>query len=65
MTALQIVQLIITLGPGALELIPKLQAMWTRPVLSTEEVLDICQVARKSYDDYTAGSAAAVILGKQ
>jgi len=46
-------------------LIPKLQAMWTRPVLSTEEVLDICQVARKSYDDYTAGSAAAVILGKQ
>jgi hypothetical protein len=52
MPASIIAQLIIALGPTALELIPKLAAVWTKQDLSVEEVLELCKVARKSYDEY-------------
>lgn len=52
MTPQILVQLIVTLGPLALELIPKLAAVWHKETLTTEEVLKICSVSEKSYDDY-------------
>ena len=54
MTAQLIAQLIIMLGPVALELIPKLTALWQKPVLTPEEVLELCAPAKRSYDDYLA-----------
>ena len=54
MNAQLIAQLIIALGPVALELIPKLAALWQKPVLTPEEILALCAPAKKSYDDYVA-----------
>jgi hypothetical protein len=56
MTAATIAQLIIALGPSALELIPKLAGIWSKPELTVDEVVDICKGARQSYD---AGLAEA------
>ncbi len=50
MPAPLIAQLIIALGPTALELIPKLTAVWTKPALTPDEVTEMCASARKSYD---------------
>lgn len=55
MTPQIIVQLIVTLGPLALELIPKLAELWHKETLTPEEVLEICTVSEKSYDDYVKG----------
>ncbi len=52
MNAATIAQLIIVLGPTALELIPKLAAVWTRPELTAEEILALCAPAKKSHDQY-------------
>jgi hypothetical protein len=52
MTAPVIAQLIIALGPTALELIPKLAATWTKEELTVEEILAMCAPAKKSYDQY-------------
>lgn len=52
MNAALITQLIITLGPTALELIPKLASVWSKPTLTPEEVEDLCKVSEKSYDEY-------------
>jgi len=52
MSASLITQLIIAIGPTALELIPKLAALWARPELTLEEVKTLCEPAKKSYDDY-------------
>jgi hypothetical protein len=50
MNAATIAQLIIILGPTALELIPKLAAVWTKPDLTPEEVRELCEPAKRSYD---------------
>lgn len=53
MNAATISALIIALGPAALDLIPKLAAIWTRKEpLTSEEVTMLCAPARRSYDDY-------------
>lgn len=52
MNAALITQLIIAIGPAALELIPKLTELWTKPELSLDEVKTLCAPARKSYEDY-------------
>ncbi|MEI6565317.1 MAG: hypothetical protein WCR20_01465 [Verrucomicrobiota bacterium] len=54
MSAALIAQLIVTLGPVALELIPKLAAVWSKPDLTAAEVADLCAPAKKSYDSYIA-----------
>lgn len=50
MTANAIVQMIAVLGPVALDLAPKLAAVWHKESLTPEEVLALCAPARKSYD---------------
>lgn len=52
MNAALITQLIIAIGPAALELIPKLTELWTKPELSLDEVKTLCAPARKSYEEY-------------
>lgn len=59
MTASLIVQLIIAIGPAALELIPKLVRIWSKPTLTVEEVVALCAPAKKSYDDYLAEAQAS------
>jgi hypothetical protein len=44
-----------TLGVKALDVIEELAKVWTKPDLSSQEVLTICKVARTSYDSYVAG----------
>lgn len=47
-----IAQLIIALGPPALQLVQELAQVWTKPTLTTDEVIGICSRSQKSYDDY-------------
>ncbi len=54
MSASVIAQLFIQFGPGAIELIEKLVALWSQPALTPEQVKDICAVAKKSYEAYLA-----------
>lgn len=49
-----IAQLIIALGPVALELIPKLAALWGISVLTADQVTELCAPAHKSWDQYRA-----------
>ena len=56
MTPNLIAQLIVILGPTALEFIPKLAAIWAKPSLSLQEVNDLCLPAKQSYDDYIANA---------
>lgn len=58
MTGAAIAQLIIALGPVALELIPKLVGIWNQ-TLTPDQVNQICSVTKKSYDDYIAAAKAA------
>ena len=58
MTAAMIVQLILALGPAALDLIPRLTAIWSKPALTVDEVIALCAPARKSYDEYAAEARA-------
>ena len=58
MNADTIARLVIAIGPAALELVPKLHALWTKPTLTTEEVQSLCAPAKKSYDDYIAAAKA-------
>ena len=53
MTGAVIAQLIIALGPTALDLIQKLVAIWQKE-LTVDEVIALCAPAKKSYDDYIA-----------
>lgn len=62
MSALMISQLIIALGPPALQLIQDLTAVWSSPTLSPDQVNAILQKAQKSYDSYIADAKA--LLGK-
>jgi len=59
MNASTIAQLIIALGPTALDLIPKLAGVWAKPELTVQEVNDLCAPAKKSYDEYIAEARAA------
>lgn len=60
MTAATIAQLIIAIGPAALELIPKLTAIWNKDALTLAEVEALCAPAKKSYDDYIAEAQSAL-----
>ena len=62
MTPAIIAQLILTLGPTALELIPKLAAVWHKESLTLEEVNNLCAVSQTPYEKYMADARAA--LGK-
>jgi hypothetical protein len=62
MTPAIIAQLILTLGPTALELIPKLAAVWHKESLTLEEVNSLCAVSQTPYEKYMADARAA--LGK-
>lgn len=53
LTGAVIAQLIIKLGPVALDLIQKLAAVWTKE-LTPAEVAELCSTAKKSYEDYIA-----------
>lgn len=44
-----IAQLVIALGPSAITFIQKLASVWTKPVLTPEEVLEICAATDQSY----------------
>jgi hypothetical protein len=59
MTAGLIAQLILALGPVALELIPKLQKLWTKPSLTDQEVIDLCEPTKIAYDEYIATERAS------
>jgi len=63
MSAAIITQLILTLGPTALELIPKLSAVWHKDSLTLDEVNQLCAVSQTSYEKYRADakSAAGVV----
>jgi hypothetical protein len=52
MNAELITGLIIALGPAALDLIPKLTALWGKGQLTADEVRELCAPAKKSYDQY-------------
>ena len=60
MPASVIAQLIIAIGPTALELIPKLAALWSKPSLTPEEVVELCAPAKKSYDAYISEAKAKI-----
>lgn len=60
MSAAMIASLLITYGPGAVELIQKLVALWSKPELTVEEVNQLCSVAKKSYEDYIAEATKKV-----
>ena len=58
MTPALIAQLILTLGPTALELIPRLARVWSKPELSEAEVLELIEPSRKNYESYRAEALA-------
>ncbi len=60
MSAAIIAQLIIALGPPALDLIPKLAKIWHKEALTVEEIVELCLPAKKSYDDYMAEANPSV-----
>lgn len=58
MTASMIVQLLLKFGPGAIDVIKDLIAVWHKPELTVEEVNKICDDRiKKSYDDYIKEAA--------
>lgn len=59
MTALQITQLIISIGPAALQLIQDLTAVWSSPSLTPDQINTILSKAQTSYDAYIAQAKAA------
>ena len=60
MSAAIIAQLIIALGPTALDLIPKLAAIWQKQTLTLDEVNALCAPAKTDYDTYIANARAAL-----
>lgn len=49
-----IAQLVIALGPSAITFIQKLASVWTKSVLTPEEVLEICAATDQSYQQLKA-----------
>jgi len=62
MNAAVIAQLVIALGPTALELIPKLAAIWDKPNLEFTEIVELCAPAKKSYDQYLVEARSRLAL---
>lgn len=60
MTAAMITQLLIAFGPSAIGLIQQLIALWDKPSLTKDEVLSICAVAGKTYEQYIAEAKSTV-----
>lgn len=58
MSAAMVAQLLIAFGPGAIDLIKQLVTLWQKPSLSVDEVNNLCNLAKKSYDDYMAAAKA-------
>lgn len=58
MTAQLIAQLVVALGPGALQFIVELAKVWEKPELTPEEVVAMCAPAQKSYEEYIAEARA-------
>ncbi len=56
-----VAQLLISLGVSALELIPKLAALWTKPTLTPDEILELCAPAKKTYDQGLAEARARLL----
>jgi hypothetical protein len=61
MNAALIAQLIVALGPTALQLIQDLVAVWDKPALTLDEIKSICDKAQKSYDDYIKEAQATKV----
>lgn len=63
MTPAIIAQLVLSLGPAALEFIPKLAALWHKQELTLDEVNQLCAVAQTPYEKYRedAKKAAGVV----
>lgn len=62
MTAAIIAQLVIALGPTALELIPKLAEVWNKNPLTPEDITALCAPAKKSYDQYIVEARTRLAL---
>lgn len=60
MNGATIAQLIIALGPPALDLIADLSRVWNQE-LTPDQVLEICNRSQKSYDQYVAEARARLI----
>lgn len=60
MSAAVIAQLIIALGPPAIEVIQKLIAVWSKDKLTSAEVLEICSVYKKTYEEFRAAATPTV-----
>jgi hypothetical protein len=58
MNAAILTQLLISLGAAALELAPKLAAVWSKEKLTPQEIKDLCAPAKKTYDQYIAEAKA-------
>ena len=52
MTAAVILQLLAQFGPPALKMIEDLVTLWSKPALTTDEVLAFTAKAKKSYEEY-------------
>ena len=62
MTAAMIAQLVIALGPAALQLVQSLVQVWSKPTLTVDEVMALCASAQKSYDQYIADAKQVASL---
>ena len=62
MTGAEFAQLLIILGPRALDLIERLVTNW-KTEMPPEQVLEVCKLARKSREDYE--KMARILLGKE
>lgn len=60
MSGALIAQLLIALGPIALELIPKLAALWGKEVLTEAEITELCLPAHKSWVQYRIEAIASL-----
>lgn len=56
--------LLLLFGPGAIQLIQQLVALWSKPALTVDEVMALCATAQKSYDQYLAEARAALPLAQ-
>ncbi len=57
MSGAVIAQLLITLGPVALRLLPKLSEIWSKE-LTPLEVLEFTKTSEKTYEEYIAEAKA-------
>ena len=53
-----IAQLVIALGPGAIQFIQQLVQLWNKPSLTVDEVNSLCAACGTSFDQYIAQAKA-------